>query len=427
MDVPKFSGVYPESWIFAIIEYFSLLNTPADQWLKIVGFNLEGAVAEWFQWMTRNGLITTLAAEFLVSRPTTLGDAFSLALITEARLNDQAAPVAAIDQVENEIQEAVNKIQLVDQPSIDHESVFTDLKQKLEMIWPQEQLEESRNEIHESCTKYQEILGKLFDNDVSKAYADVDFDYKTINQIIISSLYHDGRFHIADVFLQESQVTDNVSLRTQFTRMRYIIKALRARELEPALTGVLVNREKINRNGSKLVFDLHRFQYLEIVQKGNKSDAMNYFNVHLKPFSSNRSTEVMKLMGSLLWCGKLETSPYSKLLSPDKWDDLVKELTKQFCNLMGVSLKNPLSVTLEAGAQALPTLLKDGAMEIELGNECSEANPPDTVFLNVGFESLVNGEVELCKLDSIRLAIRLGRGLVDVFVHKLLELILKVL
>ncbi|GJZ79063.1 hypothetical protein Tco_0643900 [Tanacetum coccineum] len=54
-------GVYPESWIFAITEYFSLLNTPADQWLKIVGFNLEGAAAEWFQWMTRNGLITTWA------------------------------------------------------------------------------------------------------------------------------------------------------------------------------------------------------------------------------------------------------------------------------------------------------------------------------------------------------------------------------
>ncbi|GKE52990.1 retrotransposon-related protein, partial [Tanacetum coccineum] len=53
--------VYPESWIFAITEYFSLLNTPADQWRKIVGFNLEGAAAEWFQWMTRNDLITTCA------------------------------------------------------------------------------------------------------------------------------------------------------------------------------------------------------------------------------------------------------------------------------------------------------------------------------------------------------------------------------
>ncbi|GJY03174.1 hypothetical protein Tco_0361326 [Tanacetum coccineum] len=47
--------------IFAIMEYFLLLNTPADQQLRIVGFNLEGAAAEWFWWMTRNGLITDWA------------------------------------------------------------------------------------------------------------------------------------------------------------------------------------------------------------------------------------------------------------------------------------------------------------------------------------------------------------------------------
>ncbi|GJR78740.1 hypothetical protein Tco_0149525 [Tanacetum coccineum] len=40
-----------------------------------------------------SGLKLHLQQEFLVSRPTTLGDAFSLSLITEARLDDQAAPV----------------------------------------------------------------------------------------------------------------------------------------------------------------------------------------------------------------------------------------------------------------------------------------------------------------------------------------------
>ncbi|GJR94893.1 putative reverse transcriptase domain-containing protein [Tanacetum coccineum] len=49
----------PDKWIFAITEYFSLLNTSADQHLRIMEFNLEGATAEWFRWMSRNGLITT--------------------------------------------------------------------------------------------------------------------------------------------------------------------------------------------------------------------------------------------------------------------------------------------------------------------------------------------------------------------------------
>ncbi|GJR66173.1 retrotransposon-related protein [Tanacetum coccineum] len=156
----QFTGEDLEKWLFAITEYFSLLNTPTDQRLRIVGFNLEGADAEWFWWMSRNGLIIDwerfkesvmnrfgpskyedpqgalskllqfgtveeyqgefeklmhrvmdipdslfisyyiyglklhLQREFLVSKPTTLGDVFSLARIIEARFDDQAAPVA---------------------------------------------------------------------------------------------------------------------------------------------------------------------------------------------------------------------------------------------------------------------------------------------------------------------------------------------
>nr|GEV52537.1 hypothetical protein [Tanacetum cinerariifolium] len=42
LDVSKISGADPESWLFFIQEYFTLLNTPVDQRLRIVGFNLEG-------------------------------------------------------------------------------------------------------------------------------------------------------------------------------------------------------------------------------------------------------------------------------------------------------------------------------------------------------------------------------------------------
>ncbi|GKC99798.1 hypothetical protein Tco_1170073, partial [Tanacetum coccineum] len=44
-DVPKFNGTDPDSWIFAINEYFSLLETTPEQRLCIIGFNLEGDAA----------------------------------------------------------------------------------------------------------------------------------------------------------------------------------------------------------------------------------------------------------------------------------------------------------------------------------------------------------------------------------------------
>nr|GEV09884.1 ribonuclease H-like domain-containing protein [Tanacetum cinerariifolium] len=56
--VPKFNGTDTDSWIFSISENFALLNTPVDQRLMVVCFNLEGEAAKWFCWMTSNKLIT---------------------------------------------------------------------------------------------------------------------------------------------------------------------------------------------------------------------------------------------------------------------------------------------------------------------------------------------------------------------------------
>ncbi|GKB97462.1 hypothetical protein Tco_0983599 [Tanacetum coccineum] len=96
LDVPKFNGSDPDTWILAINEHFLLLETTPEQRLRIIGFNMEGDATEWYRWMTRNKLkaysyrFTSLALqqELLVSKPTALGEAFSLARVTEARLDD---------------------------------------------------------------------------------------------------------------------------------------------------------------------------------------------------------------------------------------------------------------------------------------------------------------------------------------------------
>nr|GEX79774.1 retrovirus-related Pol polyprotein from transposon 17.6 [Tanacetum cinerariifolium] len=113
LDVPKFTGVDPDSWLFSVNEYFSLLNTLVDRRLRIVGFNLEGAAAERFRLMTRNGLITdwdrfeesvknrfgpskyedphgALSKLIQTSTVAEYQNAFSLARVTKARLDDQS-------------------------------------------------------------------------------------------------------------------------------------------------------------------------------------------------------------------------------------------------------------------------------------------------------------------------------------------------
>ena len=70
------------------------------------------------------------------------------------------------------------------------------------------------------------------------------------------------------------------------------------------------------------------------------------------------SLEVQRLMGCLLFANKgLLNSPYSDLLDPWHWTDLVDTFTRDACQLLGLSLESPLAVSLSIGCSALPQLL----------------------------------------------------------------------
>ncbi|GJR27032.1 hypothetical protein Tco_1103264 [Tanacetum coccineum] len=121
-EVGTCKGVDPESWIFAINEYLSLVNTPVDQGLRIVGFNLEGAAAEWFRWMTKNAGVVSIKTYYP-------GRRVSLARTTEARLDDQAAPMAGTSsglEVNKVVNNGNGKVKVLNwvQQAIDVESTF---------------------------------------------------------------------------------------------------------------------------------------------------------------------------------------------------------------------------------------------------------------------------------------------------------------
>nr|GEU56488.1 hypothetical protein [Tanacetum cinerariifolium] len=119
LDVPKLLGADPDHWIFSITEYFTLSSTPMDLRLHVSVQNRFGLCkyegpqvqkgtvpqyqSEFEKLMNRvtdvseglvisfyiSGLKPAIQRELLVSKPASLGDAFSLARVTEARIDDQ--------------------------------------------------------------------------------------------------------------------------------------------------------------------------------------------------------------------------------------------------------------------------------------------------------------------------------------------------
>ncbi|VVB08384.1 unnamed protein product [Arabis nemorensis] len=262
-----------------------------------------------------------------------------------------------VDRLSREIEKALNAIQ---EPTTDtdnpllHKSLVSDLKKTVQEIAPSNQLEAAHKELNVALSKYPKVLEKTLNSDISKAYRNVEFDLHTVHQIIASFFYGQGLFDIGDCFISETGEPES-SARESFMEMYLILKALKRRDLGPALNWAASNSDKLEQANSDLEMKLHSLHFLKIAQDKKSLDAVNYARKHI-PIYSDRGLQ--KLMCSLLWNGNLDKSPYAGFLSPTLWTKAVKELTRQYCNLLGESPESPLSVTVAAGSQALPPLLK---------------------------------------------------------------------
>ncbi|CAI9286991.1 unnamed protein product [Lactuca saligna] len=260
-----------------------------------------------------------------------------------------------IVMVEDEIKQALADLQSAN--DIDHKSVIKHLTEKLDAYRVQEQIKMLKKDLKVDLKNYPEILGEFVETDISKASRNVEFESPIVNKIILNLLYHEGLFDVANTFTNEAQQRHINWLRRDFSKMHEILDALKAKNLEPALNWVSVNRRILDpKESNNLEFNLRRLQFLKLL-KETPSEGINFVKTYLSPLASNHRNEVLNLTVFFFWPEKIETSPYSDLMSPEKWAAVSQEFIVQFCGSIGVSFRNPLTVTVDAGALGLPTLL----------------------------------------------------------------------
>lgn len=287
-----------------------------------------------------------------------LKDAFDR--VTKKQKMSTSKTQEVIDQIVHEVEKALETIQSDHSGSeSDYKSVLGELKKKVQEIAPPSQLEGTQKELNIALSKYPKQLEKSFNPDISKACRNIDFDTHTVNQIIAGHFYRQGLFDIGDCFISEAKEPESTAaMKSLFSEMYLILEAMKNRNLEPAIKWAAANSVKLKENGSDLQLKLHRLQFVEILKNGSRSKAFTYVRNHISPFAANHFAEIQKLMACLLWAGRLDRSPYSELLSAANWNIVAEELTRQFCSLLGQSFESPLSVTIAAGFQGLPPLLK---------------------------------------------------------------------
>lgn len=259
-----------------------------------------------------------------------------------------------VQMVSQEIDKALSVIK---ESPLDHRSILADVKKTFAENSPVNQLEAAEKELNVALTKYPKVVEKQLNTDIAKAYRNnVEFDTHIVNQIIANFFYRQGMFDIGDCFVAETGESE-CSTKKSFMEMHQMLEAMKRRDLAPALNWAISNSEKLKQARSDLELKLHSLHFLEIAQDQNSQEAINYARKHFAMFLDS-FPEIQKLVCSLLWTRNLDKSPYSEFLSPALWNNAAKELTRQYCNLLGESTESPLSITISAGTQTLPVLLK---------------------------------------------------------------------
>eukprot|EP00246_Nothoceros_aenigmaticus_P000551 TRINITY_DN10822_c0_g1_i2.p1 TRINITY_DN10822_c0_g1~~TRINITY_DN10822_c0_g1_i2.p1 ORF type:complete len:385 (+),score=74.51 TRINITY_DN10822_c0_g1_i2:126-1280(+) len=264
-----------------------------------------------------------------------------------------------LDRMILEIENTAKQLlETVESQDTDCRSYLVDLQSRLAEMGPANQVGASQKEVNLAVSKYGKVLDKVFHLDVAKAYREIDFDRNVINKIVALHFYRQGLFDLGDCFVQESQQQDASSLKAPFYEMYQVLEQMKGRNLEPALEWAGKHREELRKKGSSLEFKLHQLQFVHVLHTSGRSAALKYARGYFELFAAQHMTDIQRLMGCLLWAGRLQSSPYSDLLAVAHWDAVALEFTRECCSLLGQAYESPLHVVITAGSQALPTLLK---------------------------------------------------------------------
>lgn len=261
-----------------------------------------------------------------------------------------------IDMITQEIGKSLGKLSN-EGLGLDPRSILMEVHANLAQMGPVNEIGATQRDLNLALSKYGKVLDKFFCTDIAKAYREVDSHDHIINQIITMHFYRQGFFDLGDCFANEA-LEPGVTLKAPFYEMYQILEAMKATNLEPALAWARTNREELLQKGSSLEFELHQFQFLQLLHKGQRSEALQYARGNFSPFSAYHMGEIQRLMCSLLWADRLEASPYRDLFTSAHWEDIALQFTRECCSLLGQSYESPLRTTVSAGSQALPTLLK---------------------------------------------------------------------
>lgn len=236
--------------------------------------------------------------------------------------------------------------------------VLDNLEIKVKEIDVLTKISTEHKELHVTISKFGKTIDKSFTIDTFKPEG-IPLESNALNEVIAQHFFRQGKFDLGEMFIQESGIKLDSSLKEPFVEMYKILGAMVSQKnLQPAIQWAKSRRNQLSKIQSNLEFNLHKLQYIHYLIFNNRDEAIKYARQNFSDFATSHLKEIQKLMTSLLYIGRLDKSPYSSFLLPTMWSDITYDFTSACCTLLGLSYESPLYTSVTAGSLALPKQIK---------------------------------------------------------------------
>jgi len=217
-------------------------------------------------------------------------------------------------------------------------------------------------------------------------------DTDNLINVILEHLARDWRLDICRTLVKESGFGWEENKIETFVELEKVVEALKSRDVGPALNWVTKNKDNLKKRDTKensLELKLHRLKFLDILTHGDRKEGLNYARKNFPSMTSGQEKGVASMMGAIMYSGSaLLESPYCHLAGPTEWQDTADLLLRYACSMLGVSMKSPLLVAVNAGCKALPDIIltkqvlqQSGQVKVPVDVELSEEFSFHSVFV----------------------------------------------
>uniref|UniRef100_A0A0K2UIZ2 Macrophage erythroblast attacher n=1 Tax=Lepeophtheirus salmonis TaxID=72036 RepID=A0A0K2UIZ2_LEPSM len=134
------------------------------------------------------------------------------------------------------------------------------------------------------------------------------------------------------------------------------------------------NKSKLRKMKSTLEFDMRLQEFIELIKKNKKMDAIRHARKHLATEDQEQLSTVQRAMALLVFPTDTIISPYCEMLKDFRWNDLIQQFRTENYRLYQLSNQSVFTVALQVGLSALKTPMCYRSVK-ERNTECPVCEP----------------------------------------------------